>query len=417
MENLGNNIDFEFIDSGKTHSLTCDCSQCNNLNGEFEDEFIFDTIKNIFSGNSNHLNEDQIQSAINYNRRQKNRVGWNSYYNDIVQKVLKLNYSPDERNFVLAVADWQANNGYYGRNIDGKIGPSTWRKMQSILNSSTSGVSPSNSTTAISNVGSWLHFSRMRTRQNRSAWLQRIRDVKLTDVYLVVNWGSTNFYISGGNSAVRQLEDIIKSIQEIGVNVHLMTFMHSSITFVRDCSNFMIPFMHKTNAKSLLLDVEGYWISGRSKSISEINRVVSYFNDTFKSANFQLGVTSYGYLPTKVKPLAQSPLVDYVIPQAYSAYNPRKGETPANCSSHKNPGRVQSGSFRSWNITGKKIIMGLASYRICRPNNISVHEAMKRDLNATISLGVKEVAYWQLIELFRTSSSSRGMKSFISRIR
>ena len=112
------------------HSPFCNCHKCCGELQNEENEFL-DSIFNYFKPQKDLLSNQQVKDAIKYNN--KNNGSWTRYYDDIIKRVLKLNYSPDEADFAQAVARWQTDNGYSGKNIDGKLGPGTWGKMQKIL--------------------------------------------------------------------------------------------------------------------------------------------------------------------------------------------------------------------------------------------------------------------------------------------
>ncbi len=98
----------------------CGCAHCTGKHSEME---MWDEVLDELSPSS-------ITSAVNYNRDSATRLGWGAYQYDIVDKVLRLNFSPDESYFAELVADWQAANGL---TPDGKIGTGTWGKMKAIL--------------------------------------------------------------------------------------------------------------------------------------------------------------------------------------------------------------------------------------------------------------------------------------------
>lgn len=83
-------------------------------------------------------NADAMAKAVEFNRKKSVELGWGTYFDDIVAKVLRLNFTPEESYFASLVADWQFDNGL---TPDGMLGPSTWAKMKSILGISSGGSS------------------------------------------------------------------------------------------------------------------------------------------------------------------------------------------------------------------------------------------------------------------------------------
>jgi len=90
-----------------------------------------------------------LDQAITYNRNNMAGLGWQRYVDKIVTLLGFTNYTPDERTFAQAVANWQQKQGL---NPDGKIGPSTWAKMQIELRLQPGVSSSSDTGTSISPV-------------------------------------------------------------------------------------------------------------------------------------------------------------------------------------------------------------------------------------------------------------------------
>lgn len=100
-------------------------SELDKLNGEWYQAGVADMEDALFEG----LGGKALAKAVDYNRRRARSVGWYQHFNLIVANALKLNYSPGEPAFAMAVADWQRANSLAD---DGKLGPSTWSKMKKI---------------------------------------------------------------------------------------------------------------------------------------------------------------------------------------------------------------------------------------------------------------------------------------------
>jgi hypothetical protein len=105
------------------HSAACKCKRCRKKHGgkvSIESSWI-----------DEELTSSPLNAAIKFNRENAQRIGWLSYYHLIVEKILGLNYSPDEASFAQDVADWQKKAGL--KDADGKVGPETWEEMKGIL--------------------------------------------------------------------------------------------------------------------------------------------------------------------------------------------------------------------------------------------------------------------------------------------
>jgi hypothetical protein len=113
-------------------SCGCGCPSCSGKSEMEWDELT----------DEDELSSSQASSAVAYNREKATSLGWGNHRYDIVEKVFRLNYSPDELTFASLVAEWQASKGLTS---DGKLGPSTWEAMKPILGLKPSTPQPSTS--------------------------------------------------------------------------------------------------------------------------------------------------------------------------------------------------------------------------------------------------------------------------------
>ena len=90
--------------------------------------------------------------AVRLNEYYSNKLGWLKYQWDIETLLGFTNSSPIPELFAEAVAAWQQKNGFTSKNIDGIIGPITWKLMQQQLKITAAPVStpPATSTTSSS---------------------------------------------------------------------------------------------------------------------------------------------------------------------------------------------------------------------------------------------------------------------------
>jgi len=113
--------------SSHDKSRGCNCPACAallspNSSQTLLDEMLYET-------------HTDIPAAVAYNRKNADRLGWGKHLYDIVEKVLRVNYSPEESHFAELVAEWQATQGLTS---NGKLGPETWATMKPLLTTGTS---------------------------------------------------------------------------------------------------------------------------------------------------------------------------------------------------------------------------------------------------------------------------------------
>lgn len=98
-------------------------------------DFVEDYLDNIAS----EFPSIDIAHAVSRNRHYQQKLGWGQYYDQINDMLLPYagleNVSLGEEAFAQAAAAWQQQNGFYGKDVDGIIGPNTWTKMKLLLTS------------------------------------------------------------------------------------------------------------------------------------------------------------------------------------------------------------------------------------------------------------------------------------------
>jgi len=89
---------------------------------------------NSILGSDTSSNSSKWGNAIKMNHNFSNTLGWNKYFDEINDLLLPLsglkNISLSEEDFANAVSRWQMQSGFIGKDVDGVIGPNTWKKMQ-----------------------------------------------------------------------------------------------------------------------------------------------------------------------------------------------------------------------------------------------------------------------------------------------
>lgn len=99
------------------------------------------------SGSSTPGTSSGWSYAVTQNRYWRQKLGWDDYVYQINDLLLPLvgmeNVSLGEEIFAEAVAIWQSRNGFSGKDVDGIIGPNTWKKLKAHLNLSSDGTTAS----------------------------------------------------------------------------------------------------------------------------------------------------------------------------------------------------------------------------------------------------------------------------------
>jgi len=229
-----------------------------------------------------------------------------------------------------------------------------------------------------------------------------IADLQVTDVAVMINneWGDFNV-----KWTARQLIELAAQLRSINVAFHLLSWLQPTERYMVSAAASLRGLCENTGARSLQFDVEESWfrhpsiykqgdspevITGRARAAVE-----RYWQ--FDSWPCLLGATSYGFMHPAVKPVADR--CHYVLPQAYG--------TQAN--SQFAPGVLQERSFRSWQVTRKQVVMGLACYDLYRPSGATQSQAMQTAIARTEDLTVGEVAYWSyewLVSRFRNEPTT-----------
>ena len=77
------------------------------------------------------LTSTQLANAVQYNSSRGREIGWMAYEEQVLAELGFHSFCPDSQAFAQGVANWQAGHRPLGE--DGKLGPSTWRQMRSVL--------------------------------------------------------------------------------------------------------------------------------------------------------------------------------------------------------------------------------------------------------------------------------------------
>jgi hypothetical protein len=204
---------------------------------------------------------------------------------------------------------------------------------------------------------------------------------------------------------LKRTTSVINKLYNIGVNVHLMAWMHRDAVFVHDCITYLSKLALDTGADSILLDCEKDWHNGSVDPSTVIMHGILQ-NHFFRAGDFDLGVTGLSFLHPTVKHLAE--VCDYVIPQAYSIWKPGK-ENHWSHSDHTEPYYQQRKSYDDWSACEKPIILGLSNYWASRPKRMfttsskhnflpkmSTEESLKQSISGAFECNVDGIAYWSL---------------------
>jgi len=123
--------------------------------------------------------------AIGENRKWGTKLGWNARVDEINDLLLPLvgmqNVSLGEALFAEAVSIWQAQNGFGRKDVDGIIGPNTWKKMESQLGRSAGGTTTAPSAIATTGQSGTAASSTPTLPSNPNAY----RKFRLTTYHVV----------------------------------------------------------------------------------------------------------------------------------------------------------------------------------------------------------------------------------------
>lgn len=246
-------------------------------------------------------------------------------------------------------------------------------------------------------------------------WLQRIRELRVTDVVIALNLNTDrNFQVRGSPGRVIE---VATALQQMDVEVHLMTWLRPTQQFITDCARTMLPLAESAGATSVLFDVEGEW---RSAPVNHFRVVEHHFVPQFSSPPCWLGVTSFVNLLNSVIPLAER--CHYVLPQAYSVDLPQMGRW-------KPPGVTQRRAYAQWRdltlaiqfrgdfLPPSPMVMGLACFHpLFLSRGMSQWDAMQAAVSAVEELSdppIYEVAYWQLRTLYEGRRGFEERRDFV----
>jgi hypothetical protein len=216
----------------------------------------------------------------------------------------------------------------------------------------------------------------------RSQGLRAIEMLQVTDAVLVLNrndFRTFRLYQIRRSAAESETElvNISQDLRRRGIDVHLMTWLRPDGTFIRSAAQTMLPLCTRTEAQSILFDVEREW---RVARVDHRRVVEDHFVHHFSGVRCELGVTSFASPPAAVIPLVER--CDYVLPQAYRLH-------------------WQNLAHSRWRSFGlddrrKRMVMGLAAGRgdgsVPSPEMRCTFEIVQRLTNPSI----RDVAYWSL---------------------
>lgn len=119
----------EILEIQPSHASTSSCGcGCPSCAGKVKLPTAMET--ETWLGTQEETNSASTTAAVAFNRRNAALLGWDRYFDDIIAKVLRLNFTPEESYFATLIAEWQFNNGL---TPDGKLGQNTWTAMKPIL--------------------------------------------------------------------------------------------------------------------------------------------------------------------------------------------------------------------------------------------------------------------------------------------
>ncbi len=253
----------------------------------------------------------------------------------------------------------------------------------------------------------WAFVEAAPSDADRSLFLKRVEWLNLTDVALfVIGLADCRFAVPA--SRIKRITDTARSLQQIGVATHLVTWIRPVKEYVAESARVLRPLCEATGARSLLFDAEEAWstnaLCGKSGVLPAATIVEQHW--PFTNWPCELGASGIVYFPEAVRPLVNR--CHYTLPQAYSIAS--KGNTVyvgKDGIERKlyRPGLLQQEAHRRWKdfrlpwlpYPRKPMVMGLAAWQLNRPGGSSKATAIRQALAATEALTdvpVTEVAYW-----------------------
>jgi len=174
----------------------------------------------------------------------------------------------------------------------------------------------------------------------------------------------------------QRIADAAHELRLLDIDCHLMSWPTPNERDIRDNVERIRPLAEDIQVRSWLLDVEHGWMTDLDADGDEgtnHHQGAELLAELLDGFGGLVGVTGYGYLPRSLHPLILL-VADYLLPQAYSIWQPSKSYTLAAGSA---PGILQAGSVRSWRTSERKMrpdskpmhmIAGLACYYQARPD-------------------------------------------------
>jgi hypothetical protein len=263
----------------------------------------------------------------------------------------------------------------------------------------------------------WI-FATAPSKADRDLFIKRIEWLQLTDVALFVN-GYQHCKFKFSTDYEQRIQDTAYRLSNIGVDIHLVTWIRPIKSYLVDCAMSLRPLCQEVNARSLLFDVEEPWtknVCGQGCHCGSVTsaQAAALVENNWPFFNWpcQLGVSGITYIPDAVKPVVNR--CHYTLPQAYSV----SGKT----SIVYRPGVTQIEAHKRWRdfrypwmpYSRKSMVLGLAAWKLNRPNGMSQTQAMQKAIATAESLTdpqVTEVAYWSLSWLLQSKERAEFIRN------
>lgn len=327
------------------------------------------------------VSESVVRKALAYNRAQ----GFSAEEIKRIQRTVGIVpdgiWGPDT---VRALWRWQEANGIAS---DGRA----WRDPRgntwpAILNSSES--SPDKRSPTTLQVGLWIDDPPRRvTTADYIDMLARLgvhtAAIMVTRQNGVATWNA------------RQLAAAARMLQDRGIETVLTAWPTPDRGQIDTLCRTLGELAAVSQSGALEVDLEGNWMGNRRRGFASMQEAGRYLIERLRSLAEPLGarleLTSYPYHTEFSARAAVAPLVDAVVPQAYSVR--RRGKEAIGWSDRFGPGRMQALALQRARAVNPNVICGLAAYAQQWPGHTG-EEAMGLAWQAVAAAGCETVRYW-----------------------
>jgi hypothetical protein len=331
------------------------------------------------------MTPEEISAAISYNRER----GYTVSRIETIQRVVGAEpvdgiWGPIT---VQAVFAWQ---GYHGLAADGKVGPVTLMAIAEHLDDRP----------AIG-FGCWIDDTPQRVLT--SAYFDTLQVLGLGVIGVMLNRvpeaGNDGWIARWQAEELAELHDLAAA-RSIEVVATVWPLPDAAI--VDTLVEVLPSLLRAAGASALELDAESNWneglVSGFSSLSEAATTLAGHLRDITSPLGARLELTTYPYHAENSAAATLAPLVDRLLPQAYSVAT-RSGDPVPWSGSPLSPGALQEVTWHlAQTVPGASegkidVDLGLAAYNQCWDGH-SAEEAMRIAFEHALHLGVRRIRWW-----------------------